>query len=118
MASGPQFRMNEKGEVILQRSDEATAVKNQYLEDCRNKIKPPPVLSSEGVESKARHVVLSKGGNVNNRIEVLGEFTLQRYQYRGKSFKWVLENDPAYASYLLRGEAPPDLGKGGTAKWN
>ena len=65
------------------------------------RLSPPRVLSPEEVERKARHAVLARGGNLNNRMEVLGEFSLQKFQYRGRSFKWALENDPAYVSYLI-----------------
>ena len=118
MANVPRFRTNDKGELLLQCSEEAVAAKNKFREENRNKIKPPRVLSPEEVERKARHAVLARGGNPNNRMEVLGEFSFQKFQYRGRSFKWALENDPAYVSYLIREEAPPNSGEGDTAKWN
>jgi len=46
-------------------------------------------------------VVRSRGGDVNNDTTVLGEFTIQFGQYYGKTFKWIFENDIAYAFYVV-----------------
>ncbi|KAJ8353223.1 hypothetical protein SKAU_G00207900 [Synaphobranchus kaupii] len=41
------------------------------------------------------------GGDYNDRTELLGEY-LQFGKYKGKSFKWLLENDVGYTIYLSR----------------
>lgn len=44
--------------------------------------------------------MLKRGGDVSDKQEVLGEHILQFGKYKGKSFKWLLENDVSYALYL------------------
>ena len=43
-----------------------------------------------------------RGGDVSDRQEVLGEDILQFGKYKGKSFRWLLENDIGYTIYLSK----------------
>ena len=111
-AGRPNFRFTKKGDLILRCLQEAEEVKEKFHQESRKRIKPPKVQQPADVEKEAKKAVLENGGNLNNRIEVLAYFRIQRFQYRGQTFKWLLENDPAYTSYLLRGTIKPETGKG------
>lgn len=41
------------------------------------------------------------GGNPNDETHVLGEYIVYFGQYRGKTFKWLVENALGYAAWLV-----------------
>jgi hypothetical protein len=45
--------------------------------------------------------VKRKGGSPKNELSVLGEYVLQFCLFKGKSFKWLLENGLGYAGWLV-----------------
>ncbi|GAA6085630.1 uncharacterized protein LOC107757724, partial [Tachysurus ichikawai] len=47
-------------------------------------------------------VVRHRGGDAFDKTEVLGEYILQFGKYKGKSFRWLLENDMGYTIYLIK----------------
>ena len=55
-----------------------------------------PTQKHDLVKTSAHTVVFQRGGDVSDRQEVIGEYLLQFGKYKGKSFKWLLENDVGY----------------------
>ncbi|KAF3836161.1 hypothetical protein F7725_028719 [Dissostichus mawsoni] len=49
----------------------------------------------EHVRTNALTEVLQRGGDVSDRLEVMGEY------YKGKLYRWLLENDVSYTLYLM-----------------
>ena len=41
------------------------------------------------------------GGNVDDQTSVLGQYELQFGLFRGKTFKWLVENGLGYAAWLV-----------------
>jgi len=89
------FRKGPSGHLRRDPSEEATRMKdNPSLQD-----KSTP-QRDDLVKLNARSVVFHRGGDVSDKQEVLGECILQFGKYKGKSFKWLLENDVGYSLYL------------------
>ncbi len=47
-------------------------------------------------------VVRERGGDASDKIEVSGEYVLQFGKYKGKCFRWLLENYIGYTIYLIK----------------
>ena len=45
--------------------------------------------------------VKKRKGNVQNELDVQGEYLLQFGKYRGQSFRWMLENAPSYIGWFV-----------------
>ena len=45
--------------------------------------------------------VRAKGGNTNNEMSVLGQYQVQFGIFKGKTFKWLVENGLGYAAWLV-----------------
>lgn len=89
------FRKGPSGHLRRDPSEEAKRMKdNPSLQD-----KSTP-QREDLVRMNACSVVLQRGGDVSDKREVLGEYILQFGKYKGKSFRWLLENDVGYALYL------------------
>lgn len=83
--------------LLQQPSEEAKRIKdNPTLQD-----KSAP-LKEDLVRQNAQTVVLQRGGDASDITEVLGEYILQFGKYKGKSFRWLLENDVGYTVYLIK----------------
>src|SRR4029434_3783938 len=59
-------------------------------------------MREELVRQNALAVVRQRGGDASDRTEVLGDYILQFGKYKGKAFRWLLENDVGYTSYLIK----------------
>ncbi|KAK0140606.1 hypothetical protein N1851_022420 [Merluccius polli] len=71
--------------------------------------------SPEEVRREARDRVAQKGGDPTDDLQVLAESELQLGQYRGQTFRWLLENDVGYAvNLIVSHEGERD--KGGTSQ--
>ncbi|XP_039534232.1 uncharacterized protein LOC120483341 [Pimephales promelas] len=91
------FRKGPTGYLRQDPSDEAKRIKdNPNLQD-----KSAPQREDK-VKENARSVVFMRGGDVSDRKEVLGEYVLQFGKYKGKSFRWLLENDVGYTIFLTK----------------
>ena len=91
------FRRGPSGFLRQDPSEEAARIKNNpHLQD-----KSPPQLP-DIVHSNAHTLVSQQGGDVSDRREVMGEYVLQFGKYKGKCFRWLMENDVGYVLYLLR----------------
>lgn len=55
----------------------------------------------EEVEVEAKACIISEGGDLSNDWLVLSRYTIQFGQYKGKTFKWLLENDVYYVAYIV-----------------
>ena len=53
------------------------------------------------VRKDAIEVVKMRKGDVNNDLDVQGEYLLQFSRYRGQSFRWMLENALGYAGWFV-----------------
>lgn len=91
------FRKGPRGYLLQDPTDAAKLLKdNPSLQD-----KSAP-LKEDIVKQNALTVVCQRGGNVSDNAEVLGEYILQFGKYKGKSFRWLLENDVGYTMYLIK----------------
>ncbi|XP_028451767.1 uncharacterized protein LOC114567070 [Perca flavescens] len=91
------FRKGPSGHLRQDPSDEAMRIKkNPSLQD-----KSPP-QRHDLVKTNALTVVFERGGDVSDRLEVMGEYVLQFGKYKGKLFRWLLENDVGYTIYLMK----------------
>lgn len=91
------FRKGPLGFLLQEPSEEARRIKDSHsLQD-----KSAP-LRGDLVLQNALAVVHQTGGDVSNKTEVLGHYILQFGKYKGKSFRWLLENDVGYTMYLIK----------------
>uniref|UniRef100_A0A1A8FF20 Uncharacterized protein n=2 Tax=Nothobranchius korthausae TaxID=1143690 RepID=A0A1A8FF20_9TELE len=88
------FRRGPTGYPRQDPSDEAKKIKNPDFQD------RSPALREDKVKENAHSIVLLRGGDVTDKQEVLGEYLAQFGKYKGKSFRWILENDVGYVVYL------------------
>ena len=89
----PTFVKTAKGDLVLRATPEALSLP-----------KPLPasrILTQEEAEAEARAHVVSQGGDPGTAQMVLSQHRLQFGKYRGRSFKWLLENDVGYTLPLL-----------------
>ncbi|XP_076006571.1 uncharacterized protein LOC143000954 [Genypterus blacodes] len=92
----PTFRRNSKGALETEPSGEAQDYSAQLTKQPSWKIKKPEVVQAE-----ARARVRSEGRDCGNDRLVLSWFTIQFGKYKGKTFKWLLENDVGYTAKLV-----------------
>ncbi|XP_059199232.1 uncharacterized protein LOC131979304 [Centropristis striata] len=93
------FRKGPLGYLRQDPTDAARVIKdNPSLQD-----KSAPV-KADLVRQNALTVVRQRGGDASDKTEVFGEYILQFGKYKGKSFRWLLENDIGYTIYLLKSQ--------------
>lgn len=91
------FRKGPLGFLLQEPSKEARRIKDDpTLQD-----KSAPIRQ-DLVQQNALSVVVQRGGDASDRTEVLGDYVLQFGKYKGKSFRWLLENDVGYTMYLIK----------------
>ena len=102
MDSKPHFRRENDGELTLRASPAALAVEREHLTRIGSgtpfQVKEPAVVHAE-----AKRRVAAGGGDPRDNQLVASESAIQFGQYRGKSFKWLLENDLGHAVMVLSG---------------
>ncbi|CAJ1050479.1 uncharacterized protein LOC114917180 [Xyrichtys novacula] len=91
------FRKGPLGFLLQEPSKEARRIK----EDATLQDKSAPTRA-DLVHQNALAVVRQRGGDASDRAEVLGDYILQFGKYKGKSFRWLLENDIGYTMYLIK----------------
>ena len=91
------FRKGPGGFLRQDPTEEAKRIKDDP--SLQDKSEP---LNSIVVHKNAKAVVFQRGGDFTDQSEVLGEYTLQFGKYKGKTFRWTLENDVAYVVWLFR----------------
>ena len=57
--------------------------------------------AANDVEAKAKAEVSRLGSNVSDRSALLGQFKVQFGRFKGKTFKWLLENGLGYSAWLV-----------------
>ncbi|KAL3988832.1 Fc receptor-like protein [Sarotherodon galilaeus] len=85
------------GYLLQDPSKEAQRIKN----DPKLQDKSAP-MREDLVRQNALTVVYQRGGDASDMKEVQGEYILQFGKYKGKSFRWLLENDVGYTMYLIK----------------
>lgn len=97
----PTLPKKPTGELETNPSQEALKISaDQWPSRNAGNRNPPPKTASE-VEAEAKARVLSEGGDPSNRRLILSRFMIQFGKYQGQRFKWLLENDVAYAVYVV-----------------
>ncbi|XP_068592432.1 uncharacterized protein [Cebidichthys violaceus] len=99
----PTFRKTSAGKLETKPSQEALNLQaaRRPLRAAGPRGPPVSVKTPEEVEAEAKARVLSEGGDARIERLVLSRRTIQFGQYKGQSFKWLLENDVGYTAYLL-----------------
>ncbi|XP_038136108.1 uncharacterized protein LOC119780223 [Cyprinodon tularosa] len=91
------FRKGPLGFLLQDPSPEAKKTKNDP--SLCDKSDPK---REDAVRENALSVVRQRGGDVTDALEVLGDYSLQFGKYKGKCFRWLLENDVGYTIYIIR----------------
>lgn len=91
------FRKGPLGFLLQDPSPEARRIKD----DPKLQDKSAP-LREQIVHQNALTTVRQRGGDTTELTEVLGEYILQFGKYKGKSFRWLLQNDVGYTLYLIQ----------------
>ncbi|KAM3620726.1 uncharacterized protein V6R79_001178 [Siganus canaliculatus] len=89
-----------KGPLGYLRQDPTDAAKLLKDNPCLQDRSAPK--KEELVRQNALSVVRQRGGDPSDKTEVCGEYILQFGKYKGKSFRWLLENDVGYTIYLIK----------------
>jgi len=99
MSGMPKFRRHREGFLILGYTREADEVfkRNKESND-EQSVRSKPL---EEVRKDAIEVVKMRKGDVNNDLDVQGEYLLQFGRCRGQSFRWMLENALGYAGWFV-----------------
>ncbi|GAA6220463.1 uncharacterized protein LOC108899583 [Lates japonicus] len=92
----PNFRKTSSGELETKPSQEA-----EKLRASQRPLTTVTVKKPEEGEAEAKACVLSKGGDPCSDQLVLSRCTIQFGQYKGQTFKWLLENDASYAANIV-----------------
>ncbi|KAM4537740.1 uncharacterized protein V3H82_023539 isoform 1-T2 [Fundulus diaphanus] len=90
------FRKGPLGFLLQDPSSEAKLIRDNP--SLRDRSAP---MKEDVVRQNALTVVRQRGGDVTDDSEVLGDYILQFGKYKGKSFRWLLENDVGYTLYLI-----------------
>ncbi|XP_069392276.1 uncharacterized protein [Paralichthys olivaceus] len=90
------FRKGPGGFFLQEPSAEARRIKDDPTRQDRS------ALRENLVRQNALAAVRQRGGDASDRTEVLGDYILQFGKYKGKAFRWLLENDVGYTCYLVK----------------
>lgn len=101
MESTPNLRV-EAGELVLRPSKRAATVEKGHLSQVAKGVPFVPKYP-EAVLGEAKVRVIQGGGNAFDDLLVASQSAIQFGQYRGKPFKWMLENDLGYSLMILSG---------------
>lgn len=95
----PAFRRTSAGQLDAGPSQEAL---RRQIPKGRSQV---PARTAQEVKAEAMERVRSEGGSPagDGAALVLSRYTLQFGQYRGQTFKWLLENHLQYAAYIIAG---------------
>lgn len=90
------FRKGPGGFLLQEPSAEARRIKDDPTRQDRS------ALREDLVRQNALAAVRQRGGDASDRTEVLGDYILQFGKYKGKAFRWLLENDVGSTCYLVK----------------
>lgn len=91
------FRKGPLGFLLQEPSKEARRIKDDPTQQDKS-----VAMREDLVRQNALIVVRQRGGDASDRAEVLGDYILQFGKYKGKAFRWLLENDVGYTMYLIK----------------
>ena len=101
MDSKPNFRYMPSGELVLKATEQADLIRQDFK-------KPKTEASQKFRAKKAPRVhqdavarVTAGGGDPSDHQLVLSQTEIQFGEYRGHTFKWLLENDVGYILSIL-----------------
>lgn len=92
----PVFRLTDKGIPSLRDTNAAFQVRQEQRQKDRSEAKSVAVINAQ-----AKAAVTARGGDPSNIRHVLGQYIIQFGQYRGMTFKWLLENAPGWVGFLV-----------------
>jgi len=97
------FRKKKDGTVIFSDDSEDFKYKQQLKTDpnLAKFVESYLARKEEVVESEAIASVISQGGDVTNRKQVLGQYTMEFGKYAGKTFHWILTHSTGYGPYIV-----------------
>lgn len=101
MESKPDLRF-EAGELVLRPSKQAATVEKVHLSQVAKGVPFVP-KDPEAVLGEAKVRVIHGGGDPFDDLLLASQSAIQFGQYRGKTFKWMLENDLGYSLMVLSG---------------
>ncbi|XP_042605447.1 uncharacterized protein LOC122141618 [Cyprinus carpio] len=101
MESKPNFRF-EAGELVLRPSKKAAPLEKVHLSQVAEGVPFVPKVPEDVLE-EAKVRVIHGGGCPFDDLLLESQSAIQFGQYRGKTFKWMLENDLGYSLMVLSG---------------
>ncbi len=99
MNSKPNFRV-EAGELVLKASKKAATAEKIHLSQVAKGVPFVPKDPKDVLE-EAKVRVVQGGGDPTNDLLLASQSAIQFGQYRGRTFKWLLENDCGYSLMIL-----------------
>ncbi|XP_067280900.1 uncharacterized protein [Pseudorasbora parva] len=101
MESKPKLRL-EAGKLVLRATKGAATVEKAHICEV---VKGVPYVPKypEAVLGEAKVRIIQGGGDPFDDLLVASQSAIQFGQYRGRSFKWLLENDLGYSLMILSG---------------
>lgn len=99
MNSKPNLRV-EAGELVLRASQKAATAEKIHLSQVAKGVPFVP-KDPEAVLEEAKVRVVHGGGDPTNDLLLASQSAIQFGQYRGRTFKWLLENDFGYSLMIL-----------------
>ena len=110
--SAPAFKIQpSSSELTLKASPEAEMVAQKSRR--QDTLSAWRVKLPARVREEARARLSKKGGNPLVLEEMLAEYELQFGQYRGQTFRWLLENDVGYACAIIASHEKEREGESG-----
>ncbi|XP_045208403.2 uncharacterized protein LOC123560232 [Mercenaria mercenaria] len=92
----PAFRRSVSGKLSLADTTEAISIRSENRGRDYTKALPAAV-----VRKRAEAAVRRMNGDLNNKIHLLGQFTIQFGQFRNETFKWLVSNSLGYAAFIV-----------------
>ncbi|TWW53719.1 hypothetical protein D4764_0122270 [Takifugu flavidus] len=89
------FLKGPLGFLLQEPSDEAKRVSSTPQDKSA-------AMREDLVRQNALAVIRQRGGDPSDKMEVLGDYVLQFGKYKGKSFRWLLQNDVGSTVYLIK----------------
>ena len=92
------FKKSGSGKYNLRYSTEAQSIHSDSKQ--KSIVQYWRCKSEVDVKARAAAQLKSLGGDPANNIDLLGQYELQFGVFRGKTFKWLVENGLGYAAFV------------------
>lgn len=89
----PVFRRKVDGTINMNNTHAADRLE-------KSKTQWTPSISPEEMMRSAKQTAVTQGLDTNNKMGLLGCHTLQFGNFKGQTFRWVLENALGYAAFI------------------